>query len=579
MKCQSCNQEILDTAKFCPLCGAAQTAAEPEAVEADTVEVEAVETAAAPEIAPLEVAALDVPEMQLTEAPQTEEAVEIEPEPEPAPEPLPEPAPLQQAAAGSSELPPPVPQFTEQYAQQPPYQPAAQFAPQQQPPAPLNDQMPAAQPIAVPIPQPAAQPTQLPAPQQQPIPQPAEQPTPQPIPQYSPQQPAPQQPVPQYSPQQPAAQQPLPPYVSAAQAAAAQPAKKKSKLPFILIPVILVLLIIGALVALAFSGIIKLPSLGGSSGPVSELIDSGNKLSTSAESGTMEISFDVDVSYYDLQGTITYKWQYGKDLKSSKFWIAMPGEVFSEFAYGYGSYDEVGVIMADDTLYIYVKDGSDIEVMRESGITAEMNAYLNKQLDTDEEIDLNKIIKNGSIDSDYVNHISELYAEQEVYSNNSDSEDAEAVSTILSDFLEKECSKESVYEGFLLNYKESKSGSATTYSFDFDLLYFLDALEGYAEQRGEEDDELAGGADELVDACQELSSVMGSVSIRIPVEYTVTDGLLTSFAVEMSGGSYSAALDITISKVNKTDLENDADYQEIIDTKPSSSGGGITDYF
>ena len=221
MKCNSCGEEIRDTARFCGFCGADQSQNPADQMPAMEVPAAAETDFAMDVIAPE--AAVIADEEPITEIPELEVAPAVFAEPEstfqpesivePAaaaePEPIAEPVP----AAEPEPVAEPVPAAEPE----PVAEPVAETAPVAEPApvaAPIPE--PVVQPAPAPVPEPKPTPVVTPVPAPQPAPQPVQQPVyqaPQPVQQPVYQAPQPvQQPQPQYQAPQPVYQAPQPQY-------------------------------------------------------------------------------------------------------------------------------------------------------------------------------------------------------------------------------------------------------------------------------------------------------------------------------------------------------------------------------
>ncbi|MBE6978127.1 MAG: DUF4234 domain-containing protein [Ruminococcaceae bacterium] len=221
MKCNSCGEEIRDTARFCGFCGADQSQNPADQMPAMEVPAAAETDFAMDVIAPE--AAVIADEEPITEIPELEVAPAVFAEPEstfqpesivePAaaaePEPIAEPVPVAEPEPVAEPVPAAEPE--------PVAEPVAETAPVAEPApvaAPIPE--PVVQPAPAPVPEPKPTPVVTPVPAPQPAPQPVQQPVyqaPQPVQQPVYQAPQPvQQPQPQYQAPQPVYQAPQPQY-------------------------------------------------------------------------------------------------------------------------------------------------------------------------------------------------------------------------------------------------------------------------------------------------------------------------------------------------------------------------------
>ena len=332
------------------------------------------------------------------------------------------------------------------------------------------------------------------------------------------------------------------------------PAKKRSRVPVIVIGIVIVLLIVGGATAFATGLFSNLFNQKTASAAVYEGTEN---LFYEASSATLEVKAGV---------VLTLKWELGKDLKSSTFW-------------GYSG--GMGFLYKDDTVYVYQSVGSGsratIELYtKESGLIKQLNDSFKDSFGVD--VDFNKIVKNGKIDRDYLDDINQKISNANPeYSYGLPEElNSEKLSEILGDFLSSEVNKEKVQNLFMPDVKSTKNGTETTYEGTIDLMAFFGALSDYAVERGK-DPAYKDAAELIVEACDDVfdSGVFDEFN-DIAFKVTVTGKTLSSIGLTINSTQGTLSIDIVISNLNKTDLSNDPTIKEIMDAPEYS---GYNDYY
>jgi hypothetical protein len=352
----------------------------------------------------------------------------------------------------------------------------------------------------------------------------------------------------QFSAQQPAGQTP----VSAAQTL---PVKKSRKVPIIIAAAVVALLVIGGGIALAATGVLS--NLFGEKSAVAALYEGTENLFYETSSATLEVRAGINV---------TLKWDLGEDLAHSTIWGYTGG---------------TGFVYKDDTIYVYVGDdlsssrGSSSGTMivtEESDIIREMNRAFRDNYNID--IDLNKLVKNGRFDRDYLEELNQRINDTSldtgsIYGLSPDDIDTVKVGEIIDDFLSKEVNKEDVYQQFMSGVDKDSSGGTTTYEATIDPAAFFATLGNYAAERGRDAD-YANAADEIRTLCDE-AEVLGSYISDFTIEISVEKNILVGLVLDLNMSSGAVSVAVKVSDVNATDLDNDAKLQSILDS-PSGSG-------
>lgn len=348
-----------------------------------------------------------------------------------------------------------------------------------------------------------------------------------------------------YGAQQPYGQAPL------AVAPVAEPRKKGSKVPLIIVGIVVILLIAGGVTAVA-TGVFT--NLFNKKSAVVALYDGTENLLYGTSSGTMDINVGT---------SMTVKWQFGKDLASSTIW-------------GYSG--GTGFVYTNDTLYYYESSGSgsgaDVSITDEStGVIADLNDSLMSAYGVD--VDFNKIVKNGKLDRTYIESINQEISDASPSLSSGynplDGMDTSKITEILNDFLSNEVNKQAVQDKFMSGVTSSSSGGTTTYQGTIDPIAFFGALRDYASERGK-DSGYSSAASTIMDLCDStgyLSDYLNDITVKISVKKNMLTGLVVTMGT--SSGAISMSLDVT--DINATDLSNDATLQNIL-SAPVSSGSG-----
>jgi hypothetical protein len=349
----------------------------------------------------------------------------------------------------------------------------------------------------------------------------------------------------QFFAQQPADQTP----VSAVQTL---PAKKSRKIPIIIAAVVVVLLIGGG-IALAATGVLS--NLFGQKTAVAALYEGSENLLYETSSATLEVRAGVNM---------TLKWDLGEDLAHSTIWGYTGG---------------TGFVYKDDTLYVYMAD--DFSSSRSSGTTiiaeaSDVIRLMNREFRDmyDINVDLNKLVKNGKFDRDYLEEINQAINDASfdtgsVYGLSPDDIDTVKVLEIIDDFMSKEVNKEQVYEKFMSGVNEDSSGGATTYEATIDPAAFFAALGDYAADRGKDAD-YADAADEIRTLCDEAEEI-GSYLRDFTIEITVEKNILTGLTLDLNMSTGAISVTAKVTDINATNLDDDEELQSILNS-PSSNG-------
>ena len=327
------------------------------------------------------------------------------------------------------------------------------------------------------------------------------------------------------------------------------PAKKKSKAPLIIIAIVVVLLVAGAITAFATG---MLSNLFGSKTALSAFYEGTENLFYDTSSGTMELSIQ------DLPNeTMTLKWEWGSDLKSSTIW-------------GYYSYG--GFIYKDDTFTFYEITGYGSSAKTEivssgSNFIRELNKAFKSEFGVD--IDFNKIVKNGKIDRAYLDDISKKISNANPYYGTD--LDADKVTEIINDFMTKEITKKDVHDKIMTDVITTTNGGVTTYEGTFDILAYFKALSVYAKGYGK--DPMYKNAAELIsemydDLLWELDYMTGG-NFKYKIKFFVSKNVLTGISMTIDIGYQSVTMHITITDINKTNLSKDAELEKILKSPKS----------
>jgi hypothetical protein len=446
--------------------------------------------------------------------------------------------------------------------QQPAYDPAANPANQQpayDPAAYPANQQPAYDPAAYPANQPAPAPWQA-------------QPQAAPAGQYA----QPGQVPGQVPGQNPAAYQAAQPgqaapaawYPSGQQAPAAQPGqpaqaawqgqpfdpnllvpKKKSKLPLIAAIAVIVVLLVGGGVAFALFN-----PFGGNKSAIASTYDGTEKLAFDVSSATV----DVSAAGANMQ----VQWTLGKDLRSSSFLVAM-----TEPEYAGGDMTQ-GYLLKDDRIYEWYDYGDgDIEVDEytgRNGIVSELNEAFEDEYGIS--IDFNRLVNNGKFDRGYLEEIGKKLEDIDLggsYYGFSSSDYDEGLTKIGEDFFQNECNKEEVWKKFILDLVTSDEGGTRTYSFSFDAAAFIEALGDFAASKAQGDLKDAGTT--LADACDELVALAGKYLDPFDMTIKIKDGILVGAEVSVSTNGISVKVELKVTGINSTNLNDDSRVRSIID--------------
>jgi hypothetical protein len=276
----------------------------------------------------------------------------------------------------------------------------------------------------------------------------------------------------------------------------------------------------------------------------------------------------------DQSNKIVIKWQLGKDLKSSSFWIVPASEG--------------GFIFQNDSVYTYENNSGKYSTNKESGLVNEANNSIKEMYGI--ETDINNIVKDGKINQDYLEELNELLSKAQInkdvfgeeFGGNGYSPDIippellnadyQEISVIVNDFLEKESVKEEVYNKFLTDVEASRDGSSSTQSFKFTVNAFIEALGDYAQSVGDSGANKPEAAKQIVSACDSAKAMLGYINLEpLEISFTSDAGVLTkltlgiqSKSIYMSDSSINIAVEV--GEVDKTDLANDEELKKIIES-------------
>jgi len=348
--------------------------------------------------------------------------------------------------------------------------------------------------------------------------------------------------------QAPVAPAPTTPAAPAAPATPATPAKKKSKLPLIIVILVVVLLVGGAITAFA-TGLIS--NLFGSKTALSALYEGSENLFYETSSGTAEIRISGE--------SLTLKWEWGSDLKSSTIW-------------GYYSYG--GFVYKDDTFLVYETTGYGSSAKTEiitsgSNFIRELNKAFKEAYGVD--VDFNKIVKNGKLDRAYLDDINRKISNANPNIYYGADLDTDKVTEILNDFMTKEITKKEVHDKIMTDVKTSTKDGVTTYEGTFDIIAYFKALSAYAKEYAK--DPKYKNAAELIselydDLLWELDYITDG-NFKYKVKFFVSKKILTGISMTVDVGYQSVTMDIIITDINKTNLSKDAELEKILKSPKS----------
>lgn len=333
--------------------------------------------------------------------------------------------------------------------------------------------------------------------------------------------------------------------------------KKRSKAPFIIGGVVLVLII--AVIVGFVSGFI--PGLFNRGSVLTTLSSATEKVFTEATSAHAEVSIGYGSGSYGDEMSAEASWELGDDLRSSSFWFS------TEDSYG----DEVGFVFMDDKIISYEYYDGEIyyaDIVMEDCVDY-LNEYVNDELGTS--VDFNGIIRGGHFDRDYIEKLNATLNDTDLedldyYSSYLEDVDSEGIAKITNDFVNSECSKDSVYEKFILNLKESNSGGEKTFNFDLDILKFLEAFADYAHDVASSNNDLYD-AGKLLDTTidQALNLIEYYDLDPIEIRFSVAGNILSRLNVDFSMSDYTYSLDLKLTDVNNVSLSNNDELLDILD--------------
>ncbi|MDR0500020.1 MAG: zinc-ribbon domain-containing protein [Coriobacteriales bacterium] len=345
-----------------------------------------------------------------------------------------------------------------------------------------------------------------------------------------------------------------------------QPAAKKRRLVPIIVAAVVVLALIGGGTALAFNFIGSLNKT-----PLETIGNSIEKLSFDTNSGRIDYNVSLNIGSSLSSGTSskatgTYSWQYGDDLSSSTFWFTMD---FNN--------QQIDAILTNDTLY--GSNGSNGQVDAYSGFIEWTNKYIYQTYGIT--TDINNCVKSGKLNRDYLDEVGkQIYDANRSTSTNGmkafgmdlGSIDTNGLNEILQRFYTKECTKQEVWEKFLLNLVISEGKS---YSFSFSFEGFMMALADY-NYTLRSDDKLGNASKDLTTALRSLNTYISFIP-DISFKYDIKDSLFSSLEISANTSYLGTSIDLKFSMnakdINKTDLASDSRLKDIISSakvNPSS---------
>ncbi|MCL1880319.1 MAG: zinc ribbon domain-containing protein [Actinomycetia bacterium] len=372
--------------------------------------------------------------------------------------------------------------------------------------------------------------------------------------------PVPQPGIDQQPPVPPAA---YPAGVSAVPETAQEAPKKRSALPFIIGGIAVLLVAAIVVVALVLPGLVKpkqQTALEAMSKGTENLLFNTSSATVTAEMGT----------------SLTAKWELGKDLASSTIW---------------GYVGDYGVVLRNNTLIVYqassasssASGGSGIQVVaKQSGVIDYANVAINEEYNIG--IDLNKIVNNGKLDRAYIEQMSQKLSDaagsdlssNPMYGLGVDSENADKLAKIISDFMTVEVNKQDVQDKFMSNASTKVNGSATDYQGTINPQAMIQALGDYAKSVGDKDSSYADAADQLRSYCvQATSSLQQSTLGNIDIGFTVDADILTKLKMSFTSEGVPIVCNVQITGINSTHLDGDSKLQQIMDAPESPYGGNL----
>jgi hypothetical protein len=343
----------------------------------------------------------------------------------------------------------------------------------------------------------------------------------------------------------------------------APPVKKGNKAPLIIIAAVVACLLIGGIALVA-------------TGVLSHLFSGPKTAVVALYEGTENLVYDTSSATVEIQAGVglTFKWDLGEDLAHSTIW---------------GSSGGMGFVYTDDTLYAYGssgmtpyqgEQGSGVTVYNEErGIIAQANEMFWDEYQV--AVDLNKIVKNGTLDKDYLDTLNQALGATGVdsgdlglYGLQSGDLDTAKVTAIIAEFMSIEANKKEVYEKFMPETETNKNGGISSYHAMIDPAAFFIALGDYARDRGK-DNGYAQAADEVVNLCTEASAI-GSYINNFTIDISIQNDILVGLDVSVSTSNGALSVLARVSEINSTDLDNDAELQAILDASMGSSYGDLS---
>jgi hypothetical protein len=340
-------------------------------------------------------------------------------------------------------------------------------------------------------------------------------------------------------------------------AAAADPPKKKSK---VWIPIVIAVAVVALLVALFFLVIkpkfIDKPNTNISTNPLGATFEAtkGYVTDQSGFDATLTLSMTGEDDY-----EVYFKMLLGDDLNSSGM----------DFKFG----DELRIIMVDGSIAVFsygdIDDPTDYDGM--SDVFDGLSEMINEEYGTD--IDLNKIVKDGAFDYDYIEEaIEQIYDavgeefDLDEIMTYSDSTSA-AASATMTTFLTEKCADEDYASAFVKDIESSSSGGNTTVEFKVDIIGVLEAYSAYLDEVAGDSSYLseysitASDVEAIKDMIDEaIDSYYDFDDIPETVDFSVTtdkNDYLRELVVSMTDGTDKISATLSLGEAGTTTLDLD----------------------
>jgi hypothetical protein len=195
------------------------------------------------------------------------------------------------------------------------------------------------------------------------------------------------------------------------------------------------------------------------------------------------------------------------------------------------------------------------------------------------ETDINNLIKDGKINKSYIEELSKQLNESDALRDAGDSLalamddlDVEKIRDILSDFIEKEASKDKVQQRFIDDYEVETSNEVTRYSGKINIVNFAKVLKEYADSRAG-DPKYADAAQKISEISETLGDTISSSGIEnFSFQIATEKGVLADCMIGIKAAGQSAEVRLKVTDINNTKLADDKTLADICASGSGSSG-------